>query len=395
MASPQAGARNLRVISAANLITGTYNNLLQVILQPFVVTLAGSVALLGVLQALASRLGGVIGAIAQFAGGHLADRWGRKPVILLGSAFNAACLTLFLATAVTGWAPLLVPAFVFLGLGLLGSPANQSAVAESVDARGRAMAYSKVLFFLLLPAAIMAFLGGYIADAFGYALIFVVSLGLEAVNFGLFAAILRETLRERNPEPWTIRATLRLREPRLRGILIMTTVDLFVWQISLAIIYGMAKERFGFTNADLGIIVGVWALTFWAATLPVGKLVERFGSRWMIFVSESLGLPIMVGWILASTPLEFALISVLNGLTAATWVPALQTLIANLTEDRARAEAIGQITAVRSLLASPAPLLGGFLYSTVGYAAPMAASFGGIGIALVLILRYVNDPPRP
>src|SRR3990170_5610568 len=191
MASPDEGARNLRVISATNVLTGTYNNLIQVVLQPFVLRLTGSVFLLSAFMALATRLGGIVGSVAQLAGGRLADRWGRKPVILLGSTFNAACLSLFLATALTEWTPLLLPAFAFLGLGLLSSPSVQSTVAESVEARGRAMAFSKVLFFLLLPAAAMAFLGGYLADYFGYPLVFGLGLSLEAVNFVLFALFLR------------------------------------------------------------------------------------------------------------------------------------------------------------------------------------------------------------
>jgi len=151
MAPPADRARNVRVISASNFVTGTYNNLLQVVLQPFVVRLAGSVFALSLLQAFANRFGGVVGSLAQLAGGHLTDRWGRKPVMVLGSTFTMGSLSLLLATAITNWWPLLVPAFAFLGLGLLRDPASQSAVAESVEVHGRAMAYSKALFFLSCP----------------------------------------------------------------------------------------------------------------------------------------------------------------------------------------------------------------------------------------------------
>lgn len=394
MASPEEGARNVRVISASNLLTGTYNNLLQVVLQPFVVRLTGSVVVLSILQALATRLGGIVSSVAMLAGGHFADRWGRKPVMLLSSAFNMVSLTLFVGTALTEWWPFFVPAFVFLGLGLMASPASQSIVAESVAARGRAMAYSKALFFLILPAAVMAFLGGYLADRFGYPLIFVLSLGLEGTNFALFALLLRETLRARDPVRWSLRSLLRLREPPLRGLLVVASVDTFAWSISAMIIYGMAVEQFGFTDTDIGIFVGIWAVVFAATTLPLGKLVERFGSRWLLFFSEFLGVPVMLGWIFARTTLGFAIVAVFNGLTASTWVPAWQTLIANTLDDRTRAEVTGQITAIRGLFAFPAPLLGGFLYATFGYSAPMVASFFGTILAMALVLRFVQEPRK-
>jgi len=138
----------------------------------------------------------------------------------------------------------------------------------------------------------------------------------------------------------------------------------------------------------------VVTITFVAGALPSGKIVERYGSRWMIFLSESLGIPVMLGWIYARTPLAFALVSVVNGIVAATWVPALQTLIANSVEDRVRAQVIGQITAIRSLFAFPAPFLGGILYETFGYEAPMVASLVGIVGTLVLVLRFIHDPPK-
>lgn len=392
MASPSGGARNVRVISASNLLTGTYNNLLQVILQPFVVRLAGSVLVLSLLQAFANRIGGVVGSLAQLAGGHLTDRWGRKPVMVLGSLFAMVSMSLFLATALTMWWPLLIPAFAFLGLGLVRDPASQSTVAESVAVPGRAMAYSKAIFWLILPAAIIAFVGGYLADLFGYPLVFALSLGLEAANFALFGFVLRETLRERNGEPWSVRRAFRLREPSVSGLLIVTSADAFVWGISLLIIYGMAVDQFGFTNADIGVIVGVWALVFAGAVLPVGKLVSRFGSRTMIFISESLGLPIFAGWAFARTPAEFVLVSILNGLTAAFWVPALQTLISNSVDDRMRGEVIGQVSAIRGLIAFPAPLVGGLLFARLGYQAPLATSFVGVIFTMALVLRFIRDP---
>ncbi len=391
MASAAEGSRNVRVVSASNLLTGTYNNLLQVVLQPFVIYLTGSVVLLGALQAVATRMGGITGSAAQFLGGTLTDRWGRKPVMLLGSAFNMACLSLFLLTALTAAPLLLVPAFLFLGLGLIASPAAQSTVAESVAVRGRAMAYSKVQFFLVLPAAVVAFGGGYLADTFGYALIFGLSLALEAVNFGLFALVLRETLREKNREKWSVRRLARLREPRLRGLLVVTCIDSFVWTISSTIIFGMAVLEFGLTDTDIGIIVGVWAVVFAATTLPIGKLVERFGSRGLLFVSEVLGIPVMLGWIVAHDTLGFVLVAVPSGLTASTWVPAWQTYMANSVEDRTRGEVTGQLVAIRGLLAFPAPLLGGFLYASFGYAAPMVASFAGVLVAMAAVILFIQD----
>ena len=75
------------------------------------------------------------------------------------------------------------------------------------------------------------------------------------------------------------RTAFRLREPRLRGVMIVTTVDLFVWTVTINIIYGMAVDRFGFTTGDIGpaVLVDIVYLSVMSAiALGLKKMITSF-----------------------------------------------------------------------------------------------------------------------
>src|SRR2546422_4972862 len=105
---------NVRTISAANLLTGLYQNVLNVVLQRFVLSFGGGLTLLGFLQAVGGRFG-LVAALVQPVGGHLADLRGRRALAIRGGFVAMAGLALLVAAAAfqaQAWAvpPLLRPA---------------------------------------------------------------------------------------------------------------------------------------------------------------------------------------------------------------------------------------------------------------------------------------------
>src|SRR5256712_11532945 len=63
---------NVRTISAANFLTGLYQNVLNVVLQRFVLSFGGGLTLLGFLQAVGGRFG-LVASLAQPIGGDLGE----------------------------------------------------------------------------------------------------------------------------------------------------------------------------------------------------------------------------------------------------------------------------------------------------------------------------------
>ena len=75
------------------------------------------------------------------------------------------------------------------------------------------------------------------------------------------------------------------------------------------------------------------------------------------------------------------------------WIPAQNTFIANATAEAERAEAFGRLWLLKGILGFPSPIVGGLLYDSFGFQAPLTASIIGITIDTVLIYFLIHDEP--
>src|SRR2546428_11287197 len=82
---------NVRTISAANFFSGLYQNVLNVVLQRFVLAFGGGLTLLGFLQAVGGRFG-LVASLAQPVGGPLADPRARRSLAVRRSPLAVAGL---------------------------------------------------------------------------------------------------------------------------------------------------------------------------------------------------------------------------------------------------------------------------------------------------------------
>ena len=393
--------RNIRALALTGLVSGIYIGMLNGILQLFPGALGFGVATLGILQAVGNRFSGIAASLSQPIAGHLSDVYGRKRVIIAGSAMTILSMLFFILAAVTSnWGCLLLAFFTY-GVSILGSPASQAMVAETVglDVRKMNVAYSVVFLLSSIPGVVTPYLAGVVADDYGYAIIFVSAALLESVDLYLYFRELYET-RGQAEEKSAERARFSLREsfriPKgaysYFGALAM---DAFAFGITVTIIYAMIVAKFGYSDAQIGVIVGVLSLATILSQYPATWLLIRLGPRKTIALSEALGTVLMVGWVVSGAFAEFLALSVIFGISVSTWVPAVQSiLMANSPQDE-RGGIGGKVAAIRGLVAFPAPILGGLLYEYWGYDAPLVVSAVATATTVVLLLKYLPERHHP
>ena len=301
---------NVRLLAVTSMSTGAYVTMLNALLQPFVVRSLGfSVLVLGVLVAVGARPSGLASSLVQPFAGQLADLFGRKPLVVAGSVVGILSMVSFLLAAMTrGLLPLAV-GYVLFGLALLGYPATQAAVAESVamDPRKLKVAFSLIFFFTYLPGVVAPGVGGYIASILGYSVLFGAAALLEASNLVLLASSLRET---RQPAPvadgnprlpnFSIRQAWRFPSD-LRRIFIPFAMDAFSFGLGGSIIYGLWSSAFGFTAAEIGLIASVLAAAIVASQYLSTRLLLRAGPRKTLAFSEALTVVVLAGWLVSPT----------------------------------------------------------------------------------------------
>ncbi|MFQ6085206.1 MAG: MFS transporter [Candidatus Bathyarchaeia archaeon] len=124
--------------------------------------------------------------------------------------------------------------------------------------------------------------------------------------------------------------------------------------------------------------------------VPVGKFIDKFGGRISLAISEFVGIAAVLGFILSSTFVSFAIPMTLWGITAALWVPAAQTWLADGVRTKERAEAMGWLGFSR-IFAFPAPFIGGFLFDRWGLRPPLLANLLGIILTFSIIVLFVPE----
>ena len=390
--------KNLRVIASTAFLAGLFSSMMQAVWQPFVLSLGAPMSTLGLLEGLGGG-NGLVGALIQPLGGWLADRRGRKFFIALRSILGLLLVCFYLLAAILGDWRWLVPGVILLGASLISRPAESSLVAESVHISRRGMAYSIQMVAWIVPGIFAPALGGFIAERWSVVPVFLVRFVLEGVRLLLVLWFLQETLGAGDEKmiSWRelggVLVRMVLPPKGLRGLWWAMSIDVFVWGLGSTLLFGMLSQSYGFTTFQLGVMSGlfsgVWALT----QLPIGRLVDRYGCKPFLVLSEAMGLLLVAGWLFSKSFLAFAILHAYFGFLAATWVPAQQALLANSVPAQQRGEAIGRLSAFRGLFAFPAPYIGGLLYDRFGFQAPILANLVGIPIALAALVAAVQDPP--
>jgi DHA1 family multidrug resistance protein-like MFS transporter len=153
-----------------------------------------------------------------------------------------------------------------------------------------------------------------------------------------------------------------------------------------------AKRALQATDAQAGLILGLYSLANLLANFYSGVLIDRFGRRLPMALSLWTAGVLIALYPLATTPETLMALRVLHGATGAVFVPALFAMVGEYGK-RNRTGAMGSAGALIGLVALLAPPIGGVVARDYGE----PALFGGVA-ALMLIGGFaallIQDPPR-
>lgn len=225
---------------------------------PFALSLGASMPALGLLESLGGKMGLATGLI-QPLGGRLSDRVGRKPLMALASLVAALGLSFYVLAAMFGEWRLLIPGAILIGLAAISIPAKDAMTAESVKSDERGMAYSAIMFFVAISGILAPTLGGFIADRWSYAAVFLLCIAGEVLALLLVIFFLRETFSRgrgllRLGELRRSWARLIVPPKKLRGFYAAMVADAFKGGLGSAILYGLVPPTWG--PAVLTLLMG-------------------------------------------------------------------------------------------------------------------------------------------
>lgn len=110
---------------------------------------------------------------------------------------------------------------------------------------------------------------------------------------------------------------------------------------SIAPLVGPISAEFGVSNTAMGAILGAWPLTYIAAAIPCGLLLDRIGARYGLLLAAAIMAASGVARGLAGSPMELLLAVALFGLGGPLISVGAPKLIARLFEGPSRGTAMG------------------------------------------------------
>ncbi len=305
--------------------------------------------------------------IAQLSGGELADRLGRKPVLLI-SFLITPIFVIILGIAQNIWVIALCTFVVGMFTDLY-RPAVSAAVADIVPSEGRPRAFGYIYWAINLGAAIAPVLAGFLAG-FSYLYLF---LG-DALTTLLFGLLILFGFRETRPAEAAHHAAHTSTSERMRQL---TSAPILLWFSLIALFFGiiymqgnvtlpidmsshgLGPESYGMTIAINGILIVF-------LTIPISNMAVKWPrfptmSIAAIFIAAGFGFTAF-----ASTFNLFALSVVIwtFGEIAATSVAP--SIIADLSPVELRGLYQGIFGSAWGLAFFFGPVAGGWVLETFG-----------------------------
>lgn len=351
--------------------------------------------------------------VFQFPGGVLADRLGRRRVILLGAALRLfSSITFFYSTH---WIHL-IPVFILRYSALLRRPAVNSLIAESLPVEKRSTGYSAYRTLTRVPMIATGLLGGMMMDRFGllpgFKICLLASIAVSAICLIARWMFLEETLNTNSDdaseetEEVTLNWETIIRDMRSmpRGIwilIIVATLSGFALMGIRPFMVVYAVDDIGLTKTEWGAITTVISLLTTLMTMPSGILADRMGYKPFIITSQVLTFISVIGFSLSGTFWHIFTSRVMGGLArglggsiwGARGGPVWQALISDLTPRDKRGSIMGFMGTLVGLLTTPATWVTGILYNDISHIFPFQVS-AFIGMASTAIFLLSIEEPE-
>ena len=340
---------------------------------------------------------GITKALTNYFAGTLANRWGRKNLLILGWIFALPVPLLLMYAPNWSW---VILANVFLGInqGLAWS----STVVMKIDLvgpknRGFAMGINEAAGYMAVGA--VAFLSASIANAYGVRP-YPFYIGIVLAIFGLLSSIflIKDTRgfvqlegeESKAPLLKNIFSETSWKHPNLgaisQGGLVNNLNDGMIWGLFPILL--LSK---GFTATELAQIIAIYPMVWGLSQLFTGKLADRYAKKSLLFWGMFLQGLAILGFIWAQSFIAFAMLSVFLGLGTAVVYPTFLAAIADNTHPSQRAQSIGVYRLWRDLGYAVGALLTGILADlwTINTA---IFAIGGLTILSALVIQLRMRP---
>ena len=348
-------------------------------------------------------------AVANFLAGDLADRLGRRRILLLAWGFGIPVPLLLMWAPSWGWI-----GFANVLLGINQGLAWSTTQIMKMDLagprrRGLVLGLNECAGYLAVAAAALG--AGYLAAAYGpRPAPYLIALGAAVLGFGVTLAGARDTAPHVELERTLVTAPPSNPTHPSSGLVGRFSPDRWarthLWAANQAglvnnlkegVVWGLLPIYFAGQGLDLrqiGWLTGLYPAVWGVVQLGTGPLSDRLGRRSLIVGGLLLQALALVGFTSLHGFAQWVATVVVLGLGTAVVYPTLIAQVSDLAEPASRASAVGRYRLWRDMGYVVGGLLAGLLTDWLDFRATfaiIALLFVGSGI----VARLFLPPPVP
>jgi len=355
--------RNMWVLFVSMLIDGVGYSLIS----PFILLfLKQDLDISLAVGGLVLMVAGVIGAAGNVIGGLLADKYGRRGVMV--SSMLLRCLTFILLALQVTYYPDFLSIAVLLSLsfffGGVFSPANNAMVADVTEPARRMEAYGLLRVAWNLGFAIGPIIGGFLI-LISFSLTFMIS---AIISFGaaLIVALLITESYVPKPKERTESIWKGIRDIKPFFLLFcIVCIPMYIMSGQFGSTYTVyANERMGIDTATIGLMFALNGIMVVLMQMPISRwLTERNAYMGMVLgsVVYAVGF-LLIAAVTDSIGLAISMVIITMGEMIV--VPVSNSLTVLLAPDDARGKYLGLFGFVTSFGWFGSTFVGGVLYDT-------------------------------
>jgi len=342
--------------------------------------------------------------IFQLPGGLLADRYGRRKLIIFGTFLRTFGPILYFLAPSWEW---VIPGALASGMTSLYMPAFTAIVAESLPSKRRGSGYGVYNTITRIPNIISPVIGGVLMDMYGLykgvRMFLLMQIGISILTIVIRYFTIEETVVHTGIRPSMIPTAETFRDlPRpIYIMMIVSIIGSFSGRLVMDYTNLYALDILKITPTQLGFITSFAGLVQMALTLPSGMLSDKYGRKNNIMVSRVVS-PITQYFMATVTGFElYLLVRAFNAVGLAfggggvrAGGSAWNALIADIVPSKKRATVNGVIGTLTAVVAAPSSVIGGWLWETFYPQLPFQLSAVVGLVAAAVFWIGVHEPEK-
>lgn len=390
---------NYLLLIASWLIMDITNEIPSSFFELYILELGGTVLIIGLINFSLK----IAFALVAFPGGYIADKFGRKGIIIfstLAMGFN------FLIFAFAPDWRFLLLAMVTGNLLRISNPALQALTADSLPPKKRGMGFSIQQITLDLTSTPAPLLAGLLFAYFGFVNGMRIAYIFVSVSY-FIAGILRFRLTEtiENAEKITVKGLLKAFPlSYIEGIKMLFNIPKSLRYLILGSnIFALAFSMFGsyiiiYATSDLGLSKIEWSIILTAEAvlttlmiIPIGKMMDVYGGKKIILLFNIFVIIALIAIMYGNFYLLLIVMPLL-GIASSSSSAAFQKLTADFTKRNIRGKTVGVMRFISLIVSAVGSLLGGYIYENTAHITIFLLSMMISLVGVILFFFLVREP---